>query len=73
MSDTLALGLTSFHCPIYNDWQSNSHIDSVLMTMRMVQAMVQVLVQILVQVMEQIPVQEAAMVRVLAPVRVQTR
>ena len=26
----LALGLTSFHCPIYNDWQSDSHIDSVL-------------------------------------------
>ena len=30
VSDALALGLTSFHCPIYNDWQSNSHIDSVL-------------------------------------------
>ena len=30
MSDALALGLTSFHCPMYNDWQSNSHIDSVL-------------------------------------------
>ena len=29
-SDALALGLTSFHCPIYNDWQSDSHIDSVL-------------------------------------------
>ena len=24
VSDTLALGLTSFHCPIYTDWQSNS-------------------------------------------------
>ena len=30
VSDALALGLTSFHCPVYNDWQSNSHIDSVL-------------------------------------------
>ena len=30
VSDTLALGLTLFHCPIYNDWQSDSHIDSVL-------------------------------------------
>ena len=30
MSDALALGLTSFHCPIYNDWQNDSHIDSVL-------------------------------------------
>ena len=30
VSDALPLGLTSFHCPIYNDWQSNSHIDSVL-------------------------------------------
>ena len=30
MSDALALGLTSFHCPIYNDWQSDSHVDSVL-------------------------------------------
>ena len=30
MSDALALGLTSFHCPIYNDWQSDLHIDSVL-------------------------------------------
>ena len=30
VSDTLALGLTSFHCPICNDWQSDSHIDSVL-------------------------------------------
>ena len=30
VSDALALGLTSFHCPIYNDWQSNSHIGSVL-------------------------------------------
>ena len=30
VSDTLALGLTSFHCPIYNDWQSDSHIDFVL-------------------------------------------
>ena len=26
MSDALALGLTSFHCPIYNDWQSNSNL-----------------------------------------------
>ena len=23
VSDALALGLTSFHCPIFNDWQSN--------------------------------------------------
>ena len=23
MSDALALGLTSFHCPIFNDWQNN--------------------------------------------------
>ena len=30
VSDALALGLTSFHCPIYNDWQSDSHIDYVL-------------------------------------------
>ena len=30
VSDALALGLTSFHCPIHNDWQSDSHIDSVL-------------------------------------------
>ena len=30
MSDSLALGLTSFHCPLYNDWQNNSHVDSVL-------------------------------------------
>ena len=30
VSDALALGLTLFHCPIYNDWQSDSHIDSVL-------------------------------------------
>ena len=31
VSDALTLGLTSFHCPIYNDWQSNSdlNIDSV--------------------------------------------
>ena len=31
VSDALALGLTSFHCAIYNDWQSNSdlNIDSV--------------------------------------------
>ena len=31
MSDALTLGLTLFHCPIYNDWQSNSdlNIDSV--------------------------------------------
>ena len=31
VSDALALGLTSFHCPIYTDWQSNSdltHVDS---------------------------------------------
>ena len=26
MSDALALGLTSFHCPIYTDWQSNSDL-----------------------------------------------
>ena len=30
MSDALALGLTSFHFPTCNDWQSDSHIDSVL-------------------------------------------
>ena len=24
VSDALALGLTSFHCPIYTDWQSDS-------------------------------------------------
>ena len=30
VSDALALGLTLFHCLIYNDWQSDSHIDSVL-------------------------------------------
>ena len=30
VSDALAFGLTSFHCPIYNDWQNDSHIDSVL-------------------------------------------
>ena len=30
VNDALALGLTSFHCPIYNDWQSDSHLDSVL-------------------------------------------
>ena len=31
VSDALALGLASFHCPIYHDWQSNSdlNIDSV--------------------------------------------
>ena len=31
VSDALALGLMSFHCPIYDDWQSNSglKIDSV--------------------------------------------
>ena len=31
VSDALALGLTLFHCPIYNDWQSNYdlNIDSV--------------------------------------------
>ena len=31
VSDALALGLMSLHCPIYNDWQSNSdlNIDSV--------------------------------------------
>ena len=31
VSDALALGLMLFHCPIYNDWQSNSdlNIDSV--------------------------------------------
>ena len=26
MGDALALGLTSFHCPIYTDWQSNSNL-----------------------------------------------
>ena len=30
VSDALALGLTSFHCPIYNDWQNDLHIESVL-------------------------------------------
>ena len=30
VSDALALGLTLFYCPMYNDWQSDSHIDSVL-------------------------------------------
>ena len=25
VGDALALGLTSFHCPIYEDWQSNNH------------------------------------------------
>ena len=31
VSDALSLGLTSFHCPIYNDWQTNSDlsIDSI--------------------------------------------
>ena len=31
VSDTLSLGLTSFHCPIFNDWQTNSdlNIDSI--------------------------------------------
>ena len=31
MGDTLALGLTSFHCPIYTDWQSNltKSVDSI--------------------------------------------
>ena len=31
MSDALSLGLTSFHCPIFNDWQTNSdlNIDSI--------------------------------------------
>ena len=28
MGDALALGLTSFHCPIYNDWQSNSDLNT---------------------------------------------
>ena len=26
VSDALALGLTLFHCPIYNDWQSNCNL-----------------------------------------------
>ena len=26
VGDALALGLTSFHCPIYEDWQSNYHL-----------------------------------------------
>ena len=30
VSDALALGLTLFHCPIYNVWQNDSHVDSVL-------------------------------------------
>ena len=31
VSDALALGLTSFHCPIYTDWQSDStnSVDSI--------------------------------------------
>ena len=31
MGDALALGLTSFHCPIYTDWQSNltNSVDSI--------------------------------------------
>ena len=31
VSDALSLGLTSFHCPISNDWQTNSdlNIDSI--------------------------------------------
>ena len=28
VGDALALGLTSFHCPIYNDWQSNSDLNT---------------------------------------------
>ena len=28
MGDALALGLTLFHCPIYNDWQSNSDLNT---------------------------------------------
>ena len=28
VGDALALGLTSFHCPIYNDWQSNSNLNT---------------------------------------------
>ena len=52
VSDALALGLTSFHCPVYNDWQSDSHIDSVLSNnYASGKAMVQMLVQVVVQVM----------------------
>ena len=31
VSDALALGLTSFHCPIFNEWQSNltNSVDSI--------------------------------------------
>ena len=31
MGDALALGLTSFHCPIYTDWQSDltNSVDSI--------------------------------------------
>ena len=31
VSDALSLGLTSFHCPIFNDWQTNTdlNIDSI--------------------------------------------
>ena len=29
VSDALSLGLTLFHCPIFNDWQTNSDIDSI--------------------------------------------
>ena len=28
VGDVLASGLTSFHCPIYNDWQSNSDLNT---------------------------------------------
>ena len=28
MSDALAFSLMSFHCPIYNDWQSNSDLNT---------------------------------------------
>ena len=29
VSDALLLGLTSFHCPIFNDWHTTSDIDSI--------------------------------------------
>ena len=29
VSDALSLGLTSFHCPIFNDWHTTSDIDSI--------------------------------------------
>ena len=28
MSNVLSLGLTSFHCPIFNDWETNSDLNN---------------------------------------------